>query len=194
MNIYERQEKSWGISGGILVLLALGTTWFLSTLEEDSPTPTFEGTQVPDYTLTDFSTTSMNEEGQLKYQLTAQTMSHYPNVDTQLNAPQMIFFDQGQPRWTVQAQQGQVSPDGNHIWLKGHTVLQQHPILAQGSLKIISQDVKVQQEIQYAETQAPTTILNRYGETQCVGMRVFMATKQVELLSQVRGHYGPHPY
>lgn len=192
MNTYERKERSRWIGWFALISLALITTWFLYTLEEKSPVPLLDVPQVPDYTLKDFSTTSMNEEGQLKYQLIAQTMTHYPNVDTQLDAPHVTFFDQGQARWTVQAQQGQVSPDGNQIWLKGHTVIQQEPYLPQRSLKIISQDVKIQQETQYAETQAPTLILNHYGETRCVGMRVFMATKQVELLSQVRGHYVPH--
>lgn len=192
MSTYERKEISRWVEGFILTSLALITTWFLYTLEEKSPVPLLEVPQIPDYTLKDFSTTSLNEEGQLKYQLTAQTMIHYPNVDTQLDAPHVIFFDQGQPRWSVQAQQGQVSPDGDQIWLKGQTVIQQQPALPQGSLKIISQDVRVQQNTQYAETQAPTIILSRYGETRCVGMRVFMATKQVELLSQVRGHYGPY--
>jgi len=174
----------------VLTVLAITTSGWLYNLQEPSPTIAVNGLQVPDYTLKNFTTVRMDEHGQPQYRLTAPTMTHYLNRETELTAPDILFLNQGQPTWTVRAEQGQVSADGNQIWLLGHTTLQQQPPV--NGFQIISRDLRIQQDTQYAETQAPTLILSPSGETQCVGMRVFMATKQVELLSQVRGYYVPH--
>jgi lipopolysaccharide export system protein LptC len=56
-------------------------------------------------------------------------------------------------------------------------------------LKIISRNVWVRLDTGYAETAAPTTILFNNSETHSIGMRVLMPTEQIDLLSQVRGHY-----
>jgi lipopolysaccharide export system protein LptC len=175
----------------ILIILASATTWLLRSLQEDSSASSVKPSHLPDYTLTEFTTQRMDEQGQLKNQLTATAMAHYQDTDTELTMPSMVFYKKGQPTWTVQAEKGKISPDGNQIWLLGQTVLQQQPNIKQNSLKIISKDVRVQLDTEYAETVAATTILSRHGETRSIGMRVFIPTQQVELFSQVRGRYVP---
>jgi len=181
------QWKGWSV----LISLALVTTWLLYSLEEKFLASNENSLRVPDYTLTDFKTIQMDEHGHLKNQLMAETMTHYPDTNTHLTAPQMVFYkENGQPKWTVRAEQGEVSSNGNQIWLLGHTTLLQQSTPSQPEpLKIISQDVRVQLDTEYAETAAPTTIVSNYGETHSVGMRVWIPTEKIELLSQVRGHY-----
>jgi lipopolysaccharide export system protein LptC len=180
-----------GRFGGWLILLclAVATTWWLQQLEDDSQTSHSPVGQVPDYTLGKFTTNSLDEQGQLKHQVTAATMAHYPNLPTDLTTPIITFYKNGTATWTVQAERGQVSVDNNQILLLGDTTFQRHTKTLQKSLKIISRDVRVQRDTEYAETQSPTIILSSQGETHSVGMRVFMPTEKIELLSQVRGRY-----
>ncbi|MDM8569973.1 LPS export ABC transporter periplasmic protein LptC, partial [Thiotrichales bacterium HSG1] len=90
------------------------------------------------------------------------------------------------PKWTVQSENGELSPTADQIWLLGNTVLQQH---TQNPIKVISQDLQVKMNAESAHTKAPTTIITKFGETKSVGMHIFMSTEQIELFSNVRGHY-----
>jgi len=180
--------KRWG-GWFILISFAIATTWFVQNLEEKLWLPEESLANIPDYTLTNFKSTHMDEQGQLKNQLTAKTMTHYPNANAQLMAPYMVFYKEMRQTWTIQAKRGEVSPDGYQIWLQGHTVLQQYPQNQQQPMKIISQDIWARLDTEYAETAAPTTIYHNNGKTDSIGMRVFIPIEQIELLSQVRGHY-----
>lgn len=173
----------------MLISLAIATTLLLHNLGEDFQAHSLSSQPLPDYTLSRFTTTSMDEQGLLKQQVTADSMIHYPTTNTELTKPYIMFYKGGQPTWTVQAEQGQISPDNNQIWLLGATTFQKQMTTAEKAITILSKDVLVKRDIEYAETQAPTTIQSGYGETHSVGMRVFMATEQVELVSNVRGQY-----
>ncbi len=173
----------------ILISLALGTTWLVQSLEKQFSTVTESHDHVPDYTMQNFTSTQMDEQGILKNKLTAEMMTHYPETNTNLTTPLMVFYKNEQPTWTVHAEQGEVSPDGHQVWLLGHTTIQRETAFQQKPMKIISRDVWILLDTEYAETAAPTTILTINSETHSIGMRVFMPTEQIELLSQVRGHY-----
>ena len=173
----------------ILISLALATTWLVRSLEEKLAKPAENHKQVADYTLQDFTSTQMNKHGRLKNKLTAKTMVHFPDSNTKLTAPNMVFYKAEQPTWTLEAEHGEVSPDGNQLWLIGDTTLIRLTSGQQKTMKIISQNVWVRLDTEYAETASPTTIFTANSETHSIGMRVFMPTEQVDLLSRVRGHY-----
>jgi lipopolysaccharide export system protein LptC len=185
-------------SGWILLLgLALGTTWFVYQMENNFSSPTTQASVLPDYTLEKFTSIQMDEQGQLKNQLTAETMIHYPQINTKLTLPYIVFYRNTQPLWQIWAEQGEVSPDGNQVWLLGQTTLlrqmENKKELAKPPLKIFSRDVWVQLAQQYAETAAHSLIINGDNQIQGIGMQVFMPRERVELLSQVRGYYVPLP-
>jgi len=188
--------NKWG--GWLLLLsLALGTTWWVYQMEEKFSAPTTQIPILPDYTLKKFTSIQMDEQGKLKNQLTAETMIHYPSKNTELTSPYLIFYQNTQPLWQVWAEQGEISPDGDQVWLLGQTtLLRQMPnkeTLTKPPLKIISRDVWIQLTPQYAQTAAHSLIINGENQIQGIGMRAFMSIERVELLSQVRGYYVPLP-
>ncbi len=173
----------------ILISFALVTTWLVRSLEEKFSKPSVSHPHVPDYTLQNFTSIQMDKHGRLKNKLTAKTMVHFPDTNTELTAPYMVFYKDEQPSWTVRAEQGEVSLNGEQLWLFGDTTLLRLASGQQKTMKIISQNVWVRLDTEYAETAAPTTIFTDNGKTYSIGMRVFMPTEQIDLLSQVRGHY-----
>ncbi|MBE9562554.1 MAG: LPS export ABC transporter periplasmic protein LptC [Proteobacteria bacterium] len=175
--------KHWWI---VLVSLVFVTTWLVRSVDDDLIIPPEDELKIPDYTLKQFNSTRMDESGQLKSQLTAVDMIHYPNVNTSITKPNMVFYKDKQPLWTVQAENGELSPEANQFWLLGDATLQQY---SDKPIKVISRDLWVKIDTEYAYTNAPTTIISYFGETKSNGMRMFMPIEQIELLSKVRGHY-----
>jgi len=181
---------SYWRSGLVLISLMLITIGLWSSLKKDFSDLPKSRLDVPDYTMKNFKTTRMDEQGHKKNQLTAKMMVHYPQANTALTAPDIVFYNkEGQPTWTMRAEKGEISPDGNHIKLLGKTTLQRQTQNPLQQVQVISQDVFVQVDTEYAETAAPSTIISHNSKTHSIGMRVFMSTEQVELLSKVRGHY-----
>lgn len=185
----QKKVLSW------LALIALTgvTSWLLQSLEKGSTTTTFIDTpQLPDYMLEAFKTTRMDEQGQMKSQLAATSMIHYRDRDTEIVAPYLTFYRQGQALWVIQAEQGHISPDGNEVRLVGQTTLWRQDASIAKRAEITSRDVRVRLDTNIAETQALTSIRSYNTETHSLGMHVFLSTHQVDLLSQVRGRYVPH--
>ncbi len=179
--------KHWWI---ILVSLVLITTWLVRSVDDELIIIPKNNLKMPDYTLKNFDTIRMNEIGKLKSQLTATDMIHYPNTNTSIADPIMVFYQDNNPSWTIKAENGEVSPAADQIWLLGDTTLQQHnQKQPEKSIKIISQDLWVRIDTEYAYTDALTTIISKFGETKAKGMRIFMPIEQIELFSQVRGRY-----
>lgn len=179
------------LAGTILVVSVVITTWLLRSLEQEK-TVISSGVQVSDYTLKNFKTIRLNEQGQMREQLIAQKMIHYEDKSTELVTLEIIFYRQGKVYWTIQAEQGRISADGNEMWLQGNTILWWDGQLDQSRVEILSQDVYLRIDQEYAETSALTTIQNDYTKTQALGARVFLPKKRIELLSKVRGHYEIH--
>jgi lipopolysaccharide export system protein LptC len=177
----------------LLLVLALGSTWLLRSVDHDrEPTPELEQSQI-DYTLADFTAQRLDANGQLLHRLEAAQMVHYKAGHSELLAPLVTFYEAEQAQWQVQSERGEVSAGGDIIWLLGETYIKQLAPSQPPALEIFSHDVKVEQAQGLAETAAPSRIVHAGGETHTVGMRVWMDSQQVELLSQVRGHYEAQP-
>jgi len=145
--------------------------------------------EAPDYTLKEFVVLRMDETGSLKNQLNGKAMLHYEDEKTHVIAPEFIIYEKMQPRWYVVSEKGEVSPNGNEIFLLGTASFWQLNEEAYRELEIYSKNVRIDVEQKYAESSEPTTLVNKFSETDSVGMQIFMATSQINLLSKVRGHY-----
>jgi lipopolysaccharide export system protein LptC len=175
----------------VLCVIAFTTTWFAQrnneTNVDDSKTQI--GTEIPDYTLKNFITFSMNPQGLIDSQLQAQSMQHYPEANTKLSAPIMLFYKQEKPNWHVQAEKGEITPDNENIWLQGDTIFWREATAKRLPMTILSKNVHFHKPSQFAESSEPSIIRNNHTETKSVGMKAYLQTEQVELFSRVRGHY-----
>lgn len=181
------KENAW--TWFLLLSLTLFTGGLLYNLEDRPITEVEDDFNIPTYTLKDFTTLRMDEQGQLKSHLSAKSLVHYRQKDTKLLVPTIVFYREGQRSWVIRAERGEMSADGNQIRLLGHTVLERESVKPRERMTITTQDVHMQRDKQYAETAALTTISINNTKTYSLGVRVFISTKQVELVSKVRGEY-----
>ncbi|MCK5665300.1 MAG: LPS export ABC transporter periplasmic protein LptC [Thiotrichaceae bacterium] len=171
----------------LLISLVIATLWLMHSLDEMLSKSPENNNPVADYTMKGFKSSQMDQDGVLKSKLTAATMIHYPQTNATLTAPNLVFYKEKQPIWTLHAERGEVSPDGKHVWLLDRTTLLRHD--KKYPLKIISEDVMVDIDTEHAETSAFTTIISNKDRNHSVGVQIDMPIGQIDLLSQVRGHY-----
>ena len=108
---------------GLMLALALLTFYLERAVrEEEAPTPLRR--HDPDYLVSNFTTTTYNRDGAVETVMSAQQMVHYPDDDTtELFLPRVVQAKPRQPRFSVRAERGQLSRDGDEIFLFGDVLL-----------------------------------------------------------------------
>ncbi|EIJ43668.1 hypothetical protein BegalDRAFT_2834 [Beggiatoa alba B18LD] len=182
-------KEQWGIWAFIACIAALSTIWLYRMEQDKTAQVDTDLSRSPDYTLGRFTATQFDKNGLLQQRLIADTMVHYPEIETDVRAPVLFFYTAGQLTWQVVAEQGRISPNNKDIWFLGETTMERQSVAPTEALRLISRDVWLQTEPQTAETVEPTTILGHNAQTQSVGMKVYLPTRIMELRSQVRGQY-----
>lgn len=173
----------------VLVIVAMTSTWLMYSLDKDLSINPTVNPNVSDYTLKNFTSVQLDQQGKLKNKLLAETMTHYPTINTKLTKPYLIFYKEDKPTWTVRSQRGEISPNNNEVWLLDNANLHKLNPNPKKKLKIISKNLWVILNKEYAETTEASTIISHNTTTHSVGMHVFMPIEKIHLLSKVRGHY-----
>lgn len=107
----------------LMLSLAL-LTFYLERTVRDDESPAALRRHDPDYIVTNFTTTTYTGEGAVETVMSAQRMVHYPDDDTtELFAPRVVYAKPQQPRFSVRAERGELSRDGDEIFLYGDVVL-----------------------------------------------------------------------
>lgn len=107
----------------LMLALALLTFYLERTVRDDESPPALRRHD-PDYIVTNFTTTTYTGEGAVETVMSAERMVHYPDDDTtQLFAPRVVYAKPQQPRFSVRAERGELSRDGDEIFLYGDVVL-----------------------------------------------------------------------
>lgn len=176
---------------GAALLLGASLSWWLSKgLDVAAPRAPSEARHIPDYSMGEFTLRAMDARGHLHYRLYAEHMSHYMDDDTsRLERPNMTVFRPGGVAWNVYARHGWVSSGHKSIALSGDVVVWRNPGKDDSALEIRTDELHIEPDRQYAETDRPVTISQDAGITHAVGMRVNLRQSRLELLADVRGHY-----
>jgi len=108
---------------GLMLSLALLTFYLERAVREDE-TPTAARRHDPDYYVVNFTTTTYNPDGAAETRMSAERMVHYPDDDTtELFAPRVLQSKPNEPRYSVRAERGQLSRDGDEVFLYGGVLL-----------------------------------------------------------------------
>ena len=107
----------------LMLALALLTFYLERTVREDDAPPALRRHD-PDYLVTNFTTTTYTSRGTVESVMSAQRMVHYPDDETtDLLEPRVLQSRPNEPRYTVRAARGQLSRDGDEIFLYGSVLL-----------------------------------------------------------------------
>lgn len=177
----------------VLLLLAAGSGWLLYALDRNEKVRSgTEKSYLPDYTVEDFSSVQLNAEGQVKSRLSALSLASYSDGAGVLQQPYLVLYKGRQPEWYIRAEQAHLNDDGFTVDLLGKTWIWNYNADGGRQLEIISSNVHLNPDKGYAATSNNALMRTASAQLSGKGMSLVMATRRMELFSQVRGQYAIH--
>jgi len=174
----------------LLIGLAIASWWLLTLTgvdENRQPVPVHSA----DVFSTHYVKLEMNAAGTPKSQLVADKMQHYKdNGVTELQQPRLSFTNTTTPPWLISAEKGVLSADGKDLYLDGQVFIERAKSQNSKALKIITTNLNVKPDINFAETTQRAELLSPPNITVGKGMKlVFEQPIRLELLANVQGKY-----
>ncbi len=144
-----------------------------------------------DYFLENFTNTVMDPEGKPYRRLSADRMLHFPDNDsTELNNPFLTLFVDNLPLWEIRSETGWLSGDGSLLLLNGPATIDRAASPAGQKLNIVTSNLRLQPENNYAETDEPITVKSNGNTVNSVGMQAWFSQPiRIKFLNKAKGHY-----
>lgn len=176
----------------LIALLASASSWLSRESSKPTVTPeTVEATTSPDYFMRDFSAKVHDEQGKVVRSLSASNLNHFADEDTAtLSEPKLVLYDQqSQGQWQMQAAQGRVTNGGNNVFLSGGVTLQR---IGRDTFTLNTKHLHLQPAKGYVETDAAIEISTANSTFSARGMKIYINEQRLILLAEVRGKYVPN--
>jgi lipopolysaccharide export system protein LptC len=137
-------------------------------------------------------------DGSLRYQLKTPLIRRFQvSADasaedyTRFELPQIVFLGNEQkPAWYITAKLGKSDKNGELLTLTDD-VLAQQISQSQGTMSITTEELSLNTQEQFAQTDKAVTMRAAKGQIDTLGMRVDIKKDLIELLSNVKGTYEP---
>ena len=173
----------------IVLVLALLTWWLQDFIQ---PTPTFikqKDVHFPYYFMENFTTTSMNELGQIAYILKARRTEHFADDDSTDIYEPFIQIKDANGDWRITAQKAQVLTDKNIIHLYQNVHVIRSATTRRGPLSIQTEYLKINTATKIADTDEPAHLKTQNFELDTQGMVFDNSQGILKLKSNIKGTY-----
>jgi lipopolysaccharide export system protein LptC len=175
------------------LLLLLAATYWLS-LQVDSPASA-GGKNLrhdPDYIVDNFTATTLDEQGKIRFVMSAKKMSHYPDDDTtQLESPRLESFDAEHPPMRMTALNGEISSKGDEVFLRNEVVIIRPAYANKSELTINTNYLHILPNEDMVNTDQPVTMVDASTTLNAVGMELDNKARTITFLSRVKSVYEP---
>jgi lipopolysaccharide export system protein LptC len=174
----------------LMVLFLAGLTlWLRQAIEQPPPEKAAAKRHDPDAIVENFKMVRLGGAGRPQYSMSARKMQHYPGNDiTELEKPQFLRRNADGTRYTVTADRGTITADSTEATFTGDVLLRRE-MANRPVLQARTEYLQVLAEKEIVRTDRHVTI--REGNTvfSGVGMEINKRTRQIALMSQVRGSF-----
>lgn len=157
--------------------------------EETTPRPLRHD---PDYIVSNFTATTYNAGGEPLTVLSAARMVHYPDDDTtELFQPRLRQTKPDQPPVTVTAERGELSGDGEEIFLYDNVVLLREAEAGRPAARLTTDFLHVLRDRSIMRTDREVTMVEGGRSLRGRGMVYNNDSRQLTLHADVRGRFEP---
>jgi lipopolysaccharide export system protein LptC len=175
----------------LMVSLALITFWLDRAVREEESGPSVRRHD-PDYLVTNFTTTTYNRAGAAESVLSAAQMVHYPDDDsTELTAPRVLQAKPDEPRFTVRADRGQLSREGDEIFLYDNVVLVREADAKRPETRMTTEFLHVLRDRSLVRTDRPVKIVEGSRSLSGRGMEYNNESRELLLRHDVVVRFEP---
>ena len=187
-------SKLTSLQQGLLALSLAFILWLLFSGSEPTTSTANEQqnyTQASDYTISQFTITIMDENGQPSRIIKGQEMTHFPEDDsTHITSPIAEFVNQQKDTWIVKSEQGKTHGKGHVILLTDNVVISRKD---DDKTELQTSTLTLDTNKSTAYTDAVVKMISPYGETNSIGLHATLEDKTINLHSRVKGHYDAPP-
>ena len=187
-------SKLTSLQQGLLALSLAFILWLLFSGSEPTTSTANEQqnyTQASDYTISQFTITIMDENGQPSRIIKGQEMTHFPEDDsTHITSPIAEFVNQQKDTWIVTSEQGKTHGKGHVILLTDNVVISRKD---DDKTELQTSTLTLDTNKSTAYTDAAVKMISPYGETNSIGLHATLEDKTINLHSRVKGHYDAPP-
>lgn len=175
----------------LIFVFAIVTWWISQISVSEEIKASVVPAQSPDYFSTGYEKIEMDIEGKLKSKVTADKLMHYSETDiAELNNPVIVMYKPESPDWVIRSESGTVPAGGREVFLNGKVFIVRAKAPGFRDIKIITSNLRVLPEQDFAETKEWTDIIMPPDRTSGTGMEVTFSTPiHLKLLANVRGRY-----
>lgn len=172
----------------VLGLLVLGSWWAAERLMPKDESPAKSAPGKVDYYSKNIRRTVMDETGQPKELLLAETLTHYENDNhTELSRPVMTLYAKKGPPWVIHADSALLPGKGDEIFLQGNVLVRRDADKNGKTLRIETTNARVQPDKNYAETDEFVRVLSPPDTLTGTGAQVWFGDDlKFTILSNVR--------
>lgn len=180
--------RTHGLIAALLVLV--GLSWWLGR-QQEGPRPSTGKFHQPDFFAEDLRSVEMDERGMPYRHLTASKSVHFEDDGTtELEDPQLIYYQRHSPPVLVRSSTGWVSEDGQEVWLRGRVLVDREADGKTRPYHMVTSELRITEQPDYAETSQPVFVIGDRERVDAVGMQAWWRPDlRVKLLSRVQGHY-----
>lgn len=177
----------------LLPLLALlGATYWLNLQVQPASVTSGKIRHDPDYIVDNFTATSLDKTGKIRFVMSAQKMVHYPDDDTTvLEAPKISSYAAEYPPMRITAQDGEVSSKGDDVYLRHNVTIIRPAYADKSELTFLTDYLHVVPQKNYADTDHPVSMYDARARLDAVGMELDGKARNVKFLSHVTSVYEP---
>jgi lipopolysaccharide export system protein LptC len=176
---------------GLISIIALIIWWMAQLTVSKQVVATEIPADSPDYFSNGYEKIEMDLEGKLKRRVVADKVIHYSATDiAELENLVMTMYKPDAPEWVIRSETGTVPAGGRDIFLNGKVFIDRAKAPGFNEIKIITSNLKVKPDINYAETEEWTDLIMPPNKTSGRGMEAtFSSPIHLKLLANVRGIY-----
>ena len=174
---------------GLMLVLALLTFWLDRAVREDPAHPRGRRHD-PDYLVHNFTSTNFNRRGDAETVISAAQMRHYPDDDsTELLSPRVVQAKPAEPRFTVNADRGVLSREGDEIFLYDNVLLVREPDAQHPGTRMTTSFLHIVRDRSIVRTDREVTVVEGPRSLSGRGMEYNNDSRELVLHGDVRARF-----
>jgi lipopolysaccharide export system protein LptC len=146
----------------------------------------------PDYIIDNFTATTLDEQGKIRFVMSAKKMWHYPDDDTtHLETPRLESLTAEHPPMRMSAKKGEISRKGDEFFLRDEVIMVRPAYANKSEVTFNTNYLHVIPNKDIVKTDQPVAMADANTTLNAIGMELDNKARTITFLSRVKTVYEP---
>lgn len=175
-----------------LLMLMAATYWLNLQVQSPNSGANKNLRHDPDYMIDNFTATTLDEQGKIRFVMSAKKMWHYPDDDTtHLDSPRVASLAAERPPMHMTALNGEISSKGDEVFLRNNVLIVRPAFENKSELTFSTNYLHIIPNNDFADTNQAVTMVDARTNLNAIGMELDNKAQTIKFLSHVKTVYEP---